>query len=170
MSINFFDESCQTKINKSKFGLCDKSSPSVEPSYIETNTCNEKEKWIAIVENENEIEITFTAIDNCIKINREDGRMDSRCDGMVIYQNHIIFVELKERSYRNSVWIEKGKQQLKNIIYLFLANNNIANYQSKKAYIANRKKPVYQFSHKEIMQQFRNETGFILLIQNIIKI
>jgi hypothetical protein len=96
--------------------------------------------------------------------------MDSRCDGMIIYQNHIIFVELKERSYRNSVWIEEAEQQLKNIIYLFLENNNITNYQSKKAYIANRKKPDYQFSRKEIMQKFRNETGFILLIQNIIKI
>jgi Rps23 Pro-64 3,4-dihydroxylase Tpa1-like proline 4-hydroxylase len=140
------------------------------PAYIDINVSNEETKWIAIVENNDEIEVIFTAIDNCIKINRKDGKMNSRCDGMIIYQNHIIFVELKERSYRNSVWIEEAEQQLKNIIYLFLENNNIANYQSKKAYIANRKKPDYQFSRKEIMQKFRNETGFILLIQNIIKI
>lgn len=170
MSINFFDESCQTKTNQSKFGLCDDSSLPNTPAYIDIDVSNEETQWIAIVDNNNEIEVTFTAIDNCININRKDGKMDSRCDGMIIYQNHIIFVELKERNYRNSVWIEEGEQQLKNIIYLFLENNNIANYQSKKAYIANRKKPGYQFSRKEIMQKFRNETGFILLIQNIIKI
>jgi hypothetical protein len=35
MSINFFDESCQTKTNQSKFGLCDDSSLPNTPAYID---------------------------------------------------------------------------------------------------------------------------------------
>ncbi|MGL5133932.1 MAG: hypothetical protein ACRC78_15515, partial [Planktothrix sp.] len=93
-----------------------------------------------------------------------------RCDGILTYQNSIIFVELKERNYRNSTWIEEGEKQLKNTIELFIENNKITNYKSKKAYIANRKKPSFQYAHNERMQKFRNTTGFRLIIQNTIKI
>ncbi len=44
--------------------------------------------WIAIVENSQEIEVTFTAIDKCIEIRKVDGSgMDKRCDGMLTYAN-----------------------------------------------------------------------------------
>ena len=167
MSINFFDEYCQNTTDWPRFGLCDEPSPSNEPAYIDTDISNEKTKWIAIVENANKIKVTFTAIDNCIEIKESDGR---RCDGMLTYKDCIIFVELKERNYTNRIWIDEGEQQLENTINLFSKNNNTANYKSKKAYIANRKKPNFQYAHKDRMQKFSNKTGFRLSIENTIKI
>jgi hypothetical protein len=165
MNINFFDANCQSQTNKYKFGLCD--DPNGSPAYIDTDDCS---KWIAIVENNQEIEVIFTAIDNCIEILRSDGKKDNRCDGMLTYNNHIIFVELKERKYTNSVWIEEGENQLRKTIAVFVNHNNLAIFKSKKAYIANSKKPQFQYSHKERMQKFRNDTGFTLSIQNTIKV
>jgi hypothetical protein len=167
MGINFFEENCQTQTNQAKFGLCDDPPPPNNPAYIDTEDCN---KWIAIVENNQRLEVIFTAIDNCIEILRPDGKMDSRCDGMLTYESKIIFVELKERNYTNSVWIEDGDRQLRNTISVFINHHDLAAYKSKKAYIANRKKPQFQHSHKEKMQKFKNDTGFILIIEGIIRI
>jgi hypothetical protein len=170
MNINFFDERCQNKTHSSKFGLCDEPSPSEKPAYIDTDICNEQEKWIAIVENKTEIEITFTAIDKCIAIKRVDGKMDSRCDGMLTYWDSIIFVELKERAVKNNVWVGKGEQQLRNAIRVFKENHSLDSYQSKKAYIANNKKPNFQSSQTNRMEKFKDDTGFRLRIENNIKI
>ena len=167
MSINFFDTNCQSQTNQPKFGLCDDPPPSEDPAYIDIDDCS---KWIAIVENNQEIEVIFTAIDNCIEILRSNGEKENRCDGMLTYNSKIIFVELKTRKYTNSVWIEEGEKQLRKTIAVFVNHNNLAIFKSKKAYIANNKKPQFQYSHKERMQKFRNNTGFTLSIQNTIKV
>ncbi|MCE2721485.1 MAG: hypothetical protein ACK6A9_09100 [Dolichospermum sp.] len=167
MSINFFKSTCQSQTNQYKFGLCDDPNKDKDPAYIDTVDCS---KWIAIVENNQEIEVIFTAIDNCIEILRSNGERENRCDGMLTYNNHIIFVELKERKYTNSVWIDEGENQLRKIISVFINNHDLQIFKSKKAYIANSKKPQFQYSHKERMQKFRNDTGFTLIIQNTIKV
>jgi hypothetical protein len=166
MSINFFDTNCQSQTNQPKFGLCDDPPPSENPAYI---NINDSRKWIAIVENNQEIEVIFTAIDNCIEILRSDGTMDNRCDGMLTYNNHIIFVELKEKNFRNN-WVAKGEKQLKNTISVFIANHDLAIYKSKKAYIANNKKPNFQSSQMGRMARFEAETDFRLIIRNTIEI
>jgi len=166
MSINFFDANCQSQTNQYKFGLCDDPNKDKDPAYIDTDDCS---KWIAIVENNQKIEVIFTAIDNCIEILRSDGTMENRCDGMLTYNNHLIFVELKEKNYRNN-WVVKGEKQLKNTINVFIANHDLEIYKSKKAYIANNKKPNFQSSQMERMDKFKDEIGFRLIIQNTIEI
>jgi hypothetical protein len=96
--------------------------------------------------------------------------MDNRCDGMLTYNNHLIFVELKTRKSENSKWVGKGEEQLKNTINVFIANHDLAIYKSKKAYIANNKKPNFQSSQITRMDKFKDETGFRLIIQNTIEI
>ena len=167
MSINFFKSTYQSQTNQYKFRLCD--DPNEDPAYIDTDI-DDCSKWIATVENNQEIEVIFTAIDNCIEILRSDGKMDSRCDGMLTYNNSIIFVELKARKYTNSVWIDDGDRQLRKTIAVFINHNDLAIYKSKMAYIANSKKPQFPYSHKEKMQKFRTDTGFRLIIQNTIKV
>ncbi len=94
MSINFSEETCQTISNRKLFGLCDDPPPISNPAYIdELNGAN----WIAVVVNEYLYHVTFTAIDNCIEINRIDGKQAKRCDGVLTYDSTVIFVELKER-------------------------------------------------------------------------
>ena len=166
MSINFFDANCQSQTNQYKFGLCD--DPNEDPAYIDTDI-DDCSKWIATVENNQEIEVIFTAIDNCIEILRSNGEKENRCDGMLTYNNHLIFVELKEKNYINN-WVVKGEKQLKNTINVFIANHDLEIYKSKKAYIANNKKPNFQSSQITIMDKFKDETGFRLIIQNTIEI
>src|SRR6202041_2503309 len=92
--ITLNEEACQTYSNKKLFGLCDDPPPAKNPAYI-----NEKdgESWIAVVENEESFDTTFTAVDNCIVTRRGDGKIDNRCDGILSYDTTIIFVELKQR-------------------------------------------------------------------------
>ena len=165
MSINFFKSTCQSQTNQYKFGLCD--DPNEDPAYIDTDDCS---KWIAIVENNQEIEVIFTAIDNCIEIFRSNGERENRCEGMLTYNNHIIFVELKTRKSKNRDWCGDGENQLRKTINVFIANHDLAIYKSKKAYIANNKKPNFQSSQMERMDKFKDEIGFRLIIQNTIEI
>ncbi|MBD2445463.1 hypothetical protein H6G25_20270 [Dolichospermum sp. FACHB-1091] len=167
MSINFFDTNCQSQTNQPKFGLCDDPNKDKDPAYIDTVDCS---KWIAIVENNQEIEVIFTAIDNCIEIFRSNGERENRCEGMLTYNNHIIFVELKTKKSKNSDWCREGENQLRKTISVFIANHDLAIYKSKKAYIANNKKPNFQSSQSERMARFEAETGFRLIIQNAIKV
>jgi hypothetical protein len=169
MKINFFDKKCQSQTPRHKFGICDQPPPPETPAYLDTENPRD---WIAIVENSQEIEVTFTAIDKCIEIRKVDGSggMDTRCEGMLTYANCLIFVELKERKGKNSGWVGDGEEQLRNTIRVFIENHGIEDYSSRKAYIANNKKPTFQTSQQGRMEKFRQETGFRLIIQNIIKI
>lgn len=92
--------------------------------------------------------------------------MESRCDGMLSYEDKIIFVELKDR--QKSGWLVKGEEQLRNIISIFASSNDLNLYNSKAAYVANKSRPYIQSGQMTRIQQFRNDTGFILMIQNII--
>lgn len=78
MSINFSDVNCQTFSDRKIFGLCDDPLPDSNPAYIDEEDGG---KWIAVVENDDRCEITFTAIDNCIEIKRTDGKPAKRMPG-----------------------------------------------------------------------------------------
>jgi hypothetical protein len=165
MKINFFDQDCQTITNEIEFGLCDDPPPSNAPAYIDiTNSLG----WIATVQNADATEVTFTAIDHCIDIRRDNGEMDSRCDAMLIYEDKIIFLELKERN--SGKWFKKAEDQLRATISTFGANNNLNSYSQKTAYVANKLKPNFQSGNAEKIEKFRNDTGFILRTENKISI
>ena len=72
MSINFFEAKCQTFSDRKIFGLCDDPSPATTPAYIDET---DGAKWIAVVENDNRYDVTFTAINNCIEITKPTGRL-----------------------------------------------------------------------------------------------
>jgi hypothetical protein len=165
MNVNFFDPLCQTTTQSSVFGICDDTPPPSKPAYIDAIDRN---KWIATVENTNQRELIFVAIDNCIKIFRSDGSMDSRCDAMLAFQDTIIFVELKDR--QSSGWLAKGESQLKNMIALFTANYDISAYKFRNAYLSNKSKPNFQSGQMTRIQKFKNDTGFILKISTVITI
>ena len=162
MNINFFEGKCQSKTSEKDFGLCDKKDE--QPALIAT--LNDKE-WIAVIENKNKIEITFTAIDKCIQIYRKNGKTEKCCDGMLIYTNNIVFIELKESRKR---WIKNGIEQLKTTIKRFKENHNINIFRKKQAFLSNKKHPNFQSGHIEKMELFYKELKVRLHIQNKIKI
>ena len=170
MEIDFFKSQCQSVSNKKRFGLCDEQD-NKEPVYIDEQN---KDKWIAVVENEELKEVHFIAIDYCIDIwrDKEKKEMDNRCDGMLWYDKAVIFVELKERvSKKNTnAWVKAGEKQLKRTIEYFEKTEQSNNFREKRAYIANKAHPIFKESQLQRMKSFKQETGYTLRIENRIKI
>ena len=154
---------CQTNVDAPLYGLCDDDSKS--PAFVSLNP--EGDEWLCEVINTQGKLCRWTAIDNCIEILRDDGSMESRCDGMITYEDNIIFVELKK--VRKS-WIPDGVEQLKISVQLFFDHNQIEQYRKKQAILSNRSHPSFHFNQVEAMQRFKNETGVRLLIVGTIHI
>ena len=167
MSIEFQIPRCQTQSNRKKFGLCDNPSPSEDPAYIDET---DGSKWIAVVENEERFSTVFTAIDHCVEIKNSEGKMEKRCDGVLIYNSTVIFVELKQRGARGNTWVEEAEPQLKNSIKHFEQTELSENFMQKKAYISNSEHPKFKVSQIGRMERFYAETGYILRIEARIKL
>lgn len=170
MEIDFFNSQCKSVSNKKRFGLCDEQD-NKEPVYIDEQN---KDKWIAVVENEELKEVHFIAIDYCIDIwrDKEKKEMDNRCDGMLWYETSIVFVELKDRvSKKNTnAWLKDGEKQLKRTIEYFEKTEQSNRFTEKRAYIANKAHPKFKESQLQRMKSFKEETGYTLRIENRIKI
>jgi hypothetical protein len=161
MSIDFEKEACQQVIQANRFGICDDLPQ--QPAYLDTT---EPQKWMAIVENEAAFEITFTAIDNCIEIRRANGDMDNRCDGMLTYDDNIIFVELKNV---RSEWITNGLAQLERTIQHFMDHYDMSVIRHKRAFLCNKKHPQFQVIEQATKQQFFQKYKVRINIQAVIK-
>lgn len=175
MSVDFFTGSCQDggpsqdTTRAERFGLCDDVPGS--RAYVDEAT---PAKWIAVVDNPKTYEVTFTSIDNCIRIDKiridkpgELPRKASRCDGVLTYESTIIFVELKAK---NRDWLEQGIGQLQTTIAVFFANYSAASYSARKAYLANSDHPRSNSSRISRTQKFQDETGVALFVEAGIKL
>ncbi|HRG37164.1 MAG TPA: hypothetical protein PK289_01420 [Bacteroidia bacterium] len=151
MSVNFDEGGCQTKSNKRTFGLCDDPHPAMKPAYIDESNGS---RWIAIVENQRLQQITFTAIDNCIKIVGQNDKSKQRCDGMLTYDSTVIFVELKDRNARGNAWVEDAIPQLKSSIESFEDTEMANRFNKKHAYISNKQHPQFKASQQIRMNDF----------------
>jgi hypothetical protein len=162
MQIDFFNKECQKSTHKDKFGICDDVDLNAKtPAYLDFENTND---WLVKVVNSSSQEIVFTAIDHCIL--KYDRTIDnpSRCDAMLIYENSIIFVELKNK-------LKKPAQiaQLENTIRLFFENNIDRTFSKKEAYLSNKKKTV--FLSQDTKEKFIQENnGFRLYFSTVITI
>jgi len=163
MPIIFFDPNCKTESKINRFGLCDDPPPNTNPAYIDENNSS---KWIAIVNNPNQRTAEFYAIDNCVPILRPNGEMESRCDGLLLYLNNLIFIELKSRE--GGQWLKKGREQLTTTVNIFKSQNNINNYSRVEAYVCNSRRPLAHHGQMENIQRFKDDTGLTLNGTNII--
>ena len=157
MSIDYLTKPCRTNPDKVKFGLCDDPPPLSNPAYIDEE---EPTKWIEVVKNSKEKNIEFYAIDNCVDIRRDDGTMDSRCDGVLSYEDKLIFIELKERA--GGQWLKKGREQLTATINRFKQEVDITQFGSIKAYACNSLRPQSHTGQASNIQKFKDDTGYIL--------
>jgi hypothetical protein len=155
---------CQSSTTSVKFGICDKEPPPSLPAYIDTTNPVD---WIAEVQNPRGINLIFKAIDACVEITRLDGNAESRCDGVLINDTELTFVELKNRVA--SGWLSKGRKQLTITIQKFLSDGN-AGYTIKDAYVCNKQRPLAITSNTNEIQKFKDDTGLDLKISRIITI
>lgn len=163
MSINFFSDICQEgPIVDSEFGICDNQDG--EKAFV---NCDNRDKWVATVDNAKNIALIFTAIDNCIEVLRDNGDMDKRCDGMLTSEEYIVFLELKSQ---RSNWIQDAIKQLRSTVGHFVANHDISVFRYKKAFACNNKHPQFQYINHEKKQRFFNEFKVRLHVQATIKV
>ena len=167
MSINFFEVGCQTSSSRKVFGLCDDPPPAANPAYIDEA---DGAKWIAVVENEDLHDVTFTAIDHCIVIVRPDGKPAKKCDGALSFNSTIIFVELKQQDTNRKEWIKEGEMQLRTTIDYFEREDVAEDFENKQAFIANSDRPKFMETQAGRMNQFIIDTGYVLRIVNRIKL
>lgn len=149
--LNFFDEKYnQEKIIRKDvlFGIVDKETE----SFARTTNNPKDEPWDARISNAQELALHFIPVDKniIIKIN---GNPQSMCDGLLheINNKWIAFVEIKNR--RKSDFLH-AKEQLISTIELFSQNHDINAFEKRLAYIADRKHPDFQYSHKTEMNEF----------------
>lgn len=164
--IDFFIPQCQTEnIHAKNFGICDDEDEETKtPAYV---SFDPTDKWVAIVQNQTEKPINFTAVDNCIEIRRANGDMDNRCDAILTNDEHIVFVELKVQ--RTSGWITHAvDEQLQTTIHHFKENSDISKYKHKRAFVCNRKFPRFSVSNKEKMNAFYKKNRIRLSIEQTI--
>lgn len=115
------------------FGICDDEDGN--KAYTNLNNID---SWVATVENNEKVELTFTAIDNCLFPNDEfTGR--KRCDGMLTSEKHLYFIELKD--WKQGGWLTHAIKQLGSTIDSFVESHpaELDKYQHKKAFACNKR-------------------------------
>ena len=158
-SVIFFEINCQTQSNKDRFGLCDDPHPSKRPAYIDENESNDDKKWIAIVNNPRKKTVKFYGVDRCVKILGANGEPEKRCDGLLLYSNNLIFVELTTKQKK---WFASCKDQLIATIRAFKQNVNVTDFDEISAYACNNVRPRARKGRAVSIQYFKDQTGFIL--------
>lgn len=164
MSVNFFLAKCQNVTSEKIFGLRDHALR--RPAYIDFLGANRKH-WIAVIINKQQYDVRFVAVDHCIPFPRLNNKKVKRSDGALFYNSTAVFVELKERSNQRK-WLSVGEAQLKNTIRHFEASDASVLYPIKRAYIANRKLPRFNKANTRRSEDFFEETGYVLRVQNSI--
>jgi len=164
MSVDFFKAECRIITVELLFGLCDKGDTS--PAFIDSADQN---IWIATVINDLGKTITFTAIDKCIDVFRDNGDMASRCDVMLSTDNCLYLIELKNKV---SDWRSDGIEQIESIINTLKDNANdfYISFRKRKAYVANKRHPHFIRSEIEDMERFRDVHKIRLYLEATISI
>lgn len=154
MSVNFFQSSCkESSINEKQFGICDDQNGTKAYTDLVNNS-----NWIAKVKNDNEIDVSFTAIDNCIIVFKKGTQNKERsCDGMLTFHQSLYLVELKKQG--TGGWISDAKEQLENTIKLISKNHDLSIFRYKKAFACNRKHPNFTIIDAAERKSFFERTG-----------
>jgi len=156
--VDFFDEKYRMEEarNDELFGLND-GNPC---AY--TTTDGVKEDWNAIVENPDKCTLQFTPVDKNIIILRANGDKNKSCDGMLYIKKKLLcFVELKDAGYGG--WLDVVIGQLKSTLVEYGNYNDRVPFKKKICWAAN-KQHGFSVSFMKRMQEFRNQTGFLLKV------
>lgn len=163
---DFFQNACLTQSNHKKIGLCDDTCIQGQPenaAYIdENNGCN----WIAAIDNYHKDLIKFYTIDHCVEFPpSQTGEVSKRCDGVLVCNNIIAFVELKSRNEMGANWVKDAEKQLIATIVKFKESGSNEIFKEKRAYIVNNRRPKSKTSQAIRMENFFAKTNHILFIK-----
>lgn len=167
MSICFYSAlNPESTISKPLFGIQDQNMKKATLKDTDLDQCE------CIVINKNQTTYNFTPIDKLIALKKENGTDDKRCDAMLFIQGKVIlFIELKKRNWTDrdgniqDVYASSALEQLKSTIAHFKKNHN-RDYNDRtiirQAHLTNINKPCFQFQETKFLEEFEEETNFIL--------
>jgi len=162
---HIFSSLCQDQTNEPIFGIKDDNNH--ERAYLDYGNGR---FWLATIENTSRYEVIFTALDNCIELRKANGHLESRCEGMLTYNDTIIFVEIKARTGDMKTWAKDADKQLRNSIALIESRVNLDTFTVKRAAISNSLMRRLGEKTTERIKRFKNETGYILTIDYRIRL
>lgn len=163
--MSFFKEQCLSLVNSKEFGILD-DIPN-QPAYVDEEN---KKAWLAQVNNKDEIQLKFYAIDNCIIFLDENKNKNkkSTCDAAIKAENQqLLFIELKDR--RSSGWLSKATSQLKSTLDLYKEHET--NLMARiECYVCNPQRPSAPTSMLNTLKSFKKDTGHKLNVSHKINI
>lgn len=162
--VNFLKQEYQIEQSRKdrKCGIIDGLDES--PAYT---TIDVALKWNATIDNAKGKEFVFVPIDHNMYIYRNDGNLDSTCDGMVLVRelSLLAFVELKD--VRKGGMVE-AIGQLRHTIELFEQNHQYDIFKIRRAYAANIAHPQFHYNMKDEIEKFR-AMHFVLYTETTIR-
>ena len=164
--VDFFDSQLlvEDPRTESLFGINDGDSDAELKELRRAYTLSEGDGWNAIVHNKDQAQLQFTPLDHNVPL-------DGLCDGILYTceepSSQLVFIELKSKGKR---WIQEGIGQLKKTISIYQAGEGCRRFSKCKAYLCNNRHPHFQYSQKEEMQRFKQETSMRLYIERDIQI
>ena len=164
--VDFFDSQLlvEDPRTESLFGINDGDSDAESKELRRAYTLSEGDGWNAIVHNKDQAQLQFTPLDHNVPL-------DGLCDGILYTceepSSQLVFIELKSKGKR---WIQEGIGQLKKTISIYQAGDGCRRFSKCKAYLCNNRHPHFQYSQKEEMQRFKQETSMRLYIERDIQI
>lgn len=162
--IDFFDTCCQYETTtNSIFGIHDELHNNT-PAFLVFDT--EKSYMLKIL-NPNIKSICFYPIDNCVIIYKENSKdKESTCDGMLVFDEHLVFVELAESHHKS---VEDCIEQISSTIFLFKRLHSDLIFNKKLAVVSNLARPTSTISFERCLD-FKEKTGFGLSVKTILNI
>lgn len=161
MKYNFFKRAYFSELERRDeiIGICD---PVGERHAYTTTDINCPDKWCATIDNPQKKQLRFTAIDKNIVIKRDNGELESTCDGMIYATEtrELSFVELKD--WRTSGAMKKAVSQLSSTLKVFLANHDYSLFNNRRAHACNPSHPYFKHSYRELSSEFMNKYHFRL--------
>ena len=156
--------SCRSSTRTGHFWIIDDNAESDEPTFIQEYAPVYEAVTVKKESNGN-YEVNFKAIDKCVVFPTPlQGIGNNICDGMLYFDNWLIFVELKGNNQPD--YAMTGKDQLSRTIAVFVNSHPafMATKAVRQAYICNSDKPkAPSFSQTEIDKFEFNNHGFELV-------
>lgn len=156
---------CKSTTRSQRFGIIDNLPEQGEPAFIQEYR---EDEWDVIVAKQtaSDYEVIFKAIDNCLEFPEPENANEEnkKCDGMLVFYDYLIFVEIKYQSGRK--YTEEAMRQLSRTIQVFQQSHDLNKYNIRKAYVSNSAKPKAPIITETTREKFKDDNFEFELIRS----
>lgn len=181
MPVNFFNSSCLTIITTKRVGISDANSDSNSPAFV---LLDNEDKWDLTINNPNEREIEYRAIDYCINVFRTSdydvkdeyadpstfssdavgSNLIKRCEGFLFREDSsIVFFEIKTGIVKG--WFTDASRKFEETILSFKEHHPNKVELIKNPIVCNTTKPRVPQNYAVQNKILKDKTGLSIKIE-----